>query len=78
VIDQRDIEQQNNESNGHGAFQAKRDGRSLVALIARQVQLNNLQLCRSVKYRPAARVNFFQAITAIVAARNLQRKSNEL
>jgi hypothetical protein len=49
-----------------------------VALIARQVQLNNLQLCRGVKYRPAGLVNSFQTITAMVAARSLQRKSNEL
>jgi hypothetical protein len=49
-----------------------------VALIARQVQLNNLQLYRGVKYRPAALVNSFQTTTAIVAVRSLQRKSNEL
>jgi hypothetical protein len=36
-----------------------------VALIARQVQLNNLQLCRGVKYRLPTPVLPFQSIAAI-------------
>jgi hypothetical protein len=36
-----------------------------VALIARQVQLNNLQLCRGVKYRLATPAFLFLRIIAI-------------
>jgi hypothetical protein len=64
MIDQRDVEQHNDEIDRHGAFH-KPVGRSLVTLVAQQVQLNNLQLCRGVKYRLATPAFLFQRIVAI-------------